>query len=681
MTPTIIDRIQANNIKGRNLDHQLAPITAIVGANATGKTAVRDAITIALLGYSPHLGKKPSATVELMTTGATMLDVKASFSNGTHTNRRWDVKKAIKASLDGVDMSADLNEIQFDFEQFTQAKPTERQRVLESLMDSTAGAEVVEEARLKIAESGLDLHIQFDSQGGKPVDGWLQKLEAEAKEEAKLSDQEVKTASATLLQLSATSAPVAFDAAALTKAESDKETADRKLGEAQERSRSIAERIENTPDKPDGEPVTESFVNARRADKAVAEKALQDHDTAMAEFNAAKREVNSIMGHYPDAIAAVDHSDVRFPDGLDDTLKAAQEADRQAATDVASARSTVVGLEQQWQTLTTKVNGLKAAHQCPTCGTKGDNFADAVQKLYDPEFAELDGKLTKARDEQTRLQGIQDGTFEQVQKLTLLLRQRSEHHRFRAERRCEEILRGAPEPTTDRAKLDRAVKDATEAVQEAEADLADWQAFNNFKTPSREEVTQAAEDLREAQEASVTLAGVIADLKTRQGAYEQALADVRRKTELETEVKTKTEASKAAKNLATWAKAKSLEVTAAAMKPILGICDVVLKDLIDGNLAIVGTEVGIQADAGFRSLKVISGSEAIAVSGALQIGLAQKSPIRMVMIDELARFDANRVPVFLRNLRTAKDQGLVDQILVFSHSPVGDLADVTILTD
>ena len=57
-----LKKIKARAFKGRSFEHSLGPVTLIHGGNFLGKTAVADAIRIALLGYSPRHGQQPSKT-------------------------------------------------------------------------------------------------------------------------------------------------------------------------------------------------------------------------------------------------------------------------------------------------------------------------------------------------------------------------------------------------------------------------------------------------------------------------------------------------------------------------------------------------------------------------------------------------------------------------------------------
>jgi hypothetical protein len=79
-------RLSLLNVKGVTGQFQLAPITIVTGSNSVGKTAILDAVTLALLGHIPALGKRPSSTFQLSSGPRMMVD-----ADGTRF--MWDQKK------------------------------------------------------------------------------------------------------------------------------------------------------------------------------------------------------------------------------------------------------------------------------------------------------------------------------------------------------------------------------------------------------------------------------------------------------------------------------------------------------------------------------------------------------------------------------------------------------------
>lgn len=62
-----ITSIKLENLKGQTCAYSVAPVTVLVGAPFSGKTAVLDGIRVGLLGFHPKLGKRPGDTFKLAT--------------------------------------------------------------------------------------------------------------------------------------------------------------------------------------------------------------------------------------------------------------------------------------------------------------------------------------------------------------------------------------------------------------------------------------------------------------------------------------------------------------------------------------------------------------------------------------------------------------------------------------
>ena len=88
----MITKVEASNLKGYSFSYKLEPLTIIAGPNFSGKTAVLEAIRLALLGYIPEVGKRDSATMELASERS--LSVSLSYSDRPEpTVRTWNEGK------------------------------------------------------------------------------------------------------------------------------------------------------------------------------------------------------------------------------------------------------------------------------------------------------------------------------------------------------------------------------------------------------------------------------------------------------------------------------------------------------------------------------------------------------------------------------------------------------------
>lgn len=87
----MITRIQYHNIKGKTGDHRLGKLSAILGANASGKTAALESVLFGMLGYSPRLRSKdakgvPNAEMFRLCSGSFM-SVRMETDAGVNTRR------------------------------------------------------------------------------------------------------------------------------------------------------------------------------------------------------------------------------------------------------------------------------------------------------------------------------------------------------------------------------------------------------------------------------------------------------------------------------------------------------------------------------------------------------------------------------------------------------------------
>lgn len=82
--------ISARNFKGLTFEENLAPITVLIGSNFAGKTARTDAIRLLLLGFLPELGKEARSTFGL--SSGSEMEVSGEFDNGLKIRRRFYLK-------------------------------------------------------------------------------------------------------------------------------------------------------------------------------------------------------------------------------------------------------------------------------------------------------------------------------------------------------------------------------------------------------------------------------------------------------------------------------------------------------------------------------------------------------------------------------------------------------------
>lgn len=100
--------ISAENFKGRDFQHDLRTVTVFVGANDSGKTAILDAVRVALLGYHPNLGKQNIDTIKLAGENRLDMNVTLGFEDDLVNSWTWrrnaknEIKKTEKVDIKDV---------------------------------------------------------------------------------------------------------------------------------------------------------------------------------------------------------------------------------------------------------------------------------------------------------------------------------------------------------------------------------------------------------------------------------------------------------------------------------------------------------------------------------------------------------------------------------------------------
>ncbi len=661
---TTIKSIQFLNLKGKSDEAELTPLTAVVGRNAGGKSAISQAITIALLGYLPSLGKLPNKTIQLMTSGASMLDIRAGLSDGSLINRSFRVGKSISSNLDGPDFSEQIIAAQLDFREFTSAKPTERQRILESLLASSGDSEVFGEAQKRVSMSQLDISLTL-------ADGWLQKLESDGREQARFLKQEIDTAARAILTLSAVDAPNLYDG------DRAKETRDKlaamrvELGQAKEAFDEISRRQQDAPERPDGEHVTaamidevESLLTKLRAEAGEIRNGWQ------AWSEAKTRAERLLDGHHgnspveatsdPMTLTELETSQKRFDDRV-------REATANKATAAANARHALA----QLQTVEARASELSKSDCCPTCGIAGELLTEAVNRILQDQVVEAKKKLNEAElhtnTAAAEMTAIEEARFELLQERV----KRRDHDCFLATKEADSIMREADlaRPEKTEIKITSEITAAESTLKRLRLESAQWQAFNTADVPTAQQADEACKRWQNASEAVASMEQVDSALSRERDLWNQYLADQERLSAMTAENVQREVKHGYAVELTKWAKAKSLELAAAAMRPLLDVCNLITCGLNIGELAIDGTAIGVSRDGNFLPLEVLSGSESAAVAAAVQVAIAGKSPIRLALIDELTTFEPERKKQFIDNLFGAIKSGKIDQVIVFDHDP------------
>ena len=678
-----ITNIKAVGIKSKaGFSHDLHPVTIITGPNAGGKTAIADAVKIAVLGYHPALGKQPGKTITLAPDKASVMETAARFSDGT------GIERSFKRTATGASVKVTGDEIegllpaQLHFEDFLAAKATERQAILSRLMGKVDTAKLTTDLTRKVAELGLgQFGFKIDaSVVGNPLTPLVEAVGESAKEVG----QSVKQARATLATLVAGAVPAAVDADALREAQDAVEATQRAVGT----SKAVRDEINRKfaapwPAQPHGEPPSDEQMAELELRHATLTEAVAKQD--LEALRRAVLDAQDILLSKRGQLNFFDHAakSVGEPPEMPEATAADVEVYEQRLF-AASGEKVNITMEKnecevKCTLLLNSINSIEKAGKCPCCGSEGDHLEVALTALK-KSLAAVKHDRDKQQAAEKEAEHRETLARKELDEATVSCRAWTAYRAALAKVPDGDDIARAAEAV---AVAEKRVADAGAALADASvvkeslttcerdiermaASLAAWHAYWEAKNarPSDTEGLETERKHADAVTAAESARSRLAALQADKAAYDQAVADQQRIADL---TKQADEAETTGKNLKTlkeWLREREREATVEAMGPLLKISQVFLDGVLSGELAVQGSDLGVSRDGQFIPLEVLSGMECAAVAAACQAAMASVSSLRLVIVDELGRMTDDNAQRFLANCGAAVEAGIVDQAIL-----------------
>ena len=619
----IIRKIQATGLKGLKFDIPLTICAAIIGPNSAGKTAVLDAIKLALLGYVPGLSKTNPGIWQLHGGDSPGLLVLAETSEGQQQERAW-MRSAKDGAISRSDrLSQTLPQIPLvllDANDFLSRTDNARMEVIFSLMSTAATpADKIPIMEAQLRAQSNDVGAIFIKEKMTPVVGeglerWLERALAMAGERKR---------EATAL------------VTAMTKTQ-----------------QSLASLQLSDPAQLEGE------VGSLESDLKAARLLVEQKRTAYAELDAAQKAQSQRQQR---------RLQLRQRQGRLSTAAKAELASLQAIHE----KATVADAMALYQAALEKLAAIKAkiavakaqvtdlvllkadvlSHkECPTCHSNKPTWKrqatakfEADEKALSDSLDALDKELTKAGEEFEASQTTCAQAEERFQRAGELQRQID----------TDELAK----ERADQASLDleELQKELQELGTAADGDEAERAAY------------EAQCEMQDAQQ-------IVADLEERQHRVAEILNDRKRLQQAKDTADESAHAAACFAKLVVFLQEARSQFIAEGIKPLLDVANHFAAGILPSPLEYANGAIGRRDERGrWISSDTFSGAEQVATHAALSAALGSQAPLRLIIMDEMGRLDPQAKKRFMENA------------LIALHGPDGDgkntLIDQLIVAD
>lgn len=632
------------NWQGRTFTTELAPLTAIIGKNLSGKSSVPNGLRVGMIGYSPKHGKSNAANWGFIgsVAGATQGGVELGFEGGQVNRLVFETKKGkieCKEKLLAVTVPPALMDLQEEFFKLSGPKRTD---FVFGKMDMAALGFSVEEitARLKrnvkatspseetelalgsIIEDVEDLdRSRIDA--GWNYQEWLAQVSAKIKGRADVAkgilDQMAGLIQGTTV-LQGTEAPLApFSATELSDART-------KLAELRAAKNSAASAIE-----------TRNRLTAARDAYAAAKPV--DHG---AEIEKTNLEIKAIQEKW---------------EGFESKVEPMANLRTEISTHLAIIKNAVADREKELAEREQELKSDRAAKCCPKCKSKSKAWKDFIAS-EEKRIEVLKDEIETHKKSLVAIASEFDGADAAYQK----------QHRLAQE--CQEAVQSVNGKLATVKQLEAAQKNCTVTLPHLggfRSETITIEAAKAKRESLDEQLKTAPEAKAPPSEAEISAAEAkvneLADLERKHIAKKQ---DALRAEE----GRAKHDNASAEKEICTLAYKEIEAIKTELMEKAFGEFMAKVELFTAGffrnsttGLIYRDGEIGYMRGAAWVSLDHFCGTEEMLTYIGLAVALAQDSPVRIVIVDEWLRDEVMRAQVAARLAGLVNDN-VIDQAIV-----------------
>lgn len=715
-----IERLNLQAFKGCTRTIEPAAFTIIAGPNSTGKTAIRDAIVIGLTGEHPQHGKTGPGLFALSSASTMSIQLNGP---GLDVNRQWTKKaKSVKATATGTDNLPATPMVMLDAGEFITATDASRLKMIFAVAKVTGSpqeitgivlAAVTDAEEGKAIESLLTPGEDERDNLQRWIDGTLERMGESQRnqkgEVARLTQAAQGLAALAAGDTAANAASIEKDRASIREA---LQLCQRKEGEFSARRGAAIRRASEI----------ERFREESSKLSALARLAPQ---LGLAEIEAlgkdASQELNRKQASYRDMLAIWQNqerhrlqahqlqeqiglleSQTKDAAAIDAHTKQLQaEGERLDREDqsIQEKREEVFRLKSQVQAagekdkaaqekiaeLQAQRSGFLGASCCPTCKASGQNWKAAALAALDEQIeqigaaaqeallaanepasaahtlgAECDKRAAQAREDRLAMRRNLNAHQARITDGQLAFRQLSEKREALAQVRTHIDPNMKAPKAPDTAGLEAKVEEYRAAWKAA-------QARDTLAVMTEPEPAESLEELDGLVRANAAEIETIRAQQKGLAQREEALSTQRdnaRKLQDAQTARANAENGVAQLGLAiAKMKEQKEEISAKAFNPLLETVARFTAGILPTSVEMNNGEIGRFEEGNWMPLRVFSGTHLAVTAAGIQAALGAQSPAKIVIVDELGRFDEPNKIRFAENVRDALKAGLIDQFI------------------
>lgn len=619
---TRLASIQAVNVKSPAFRYDLSAVNVVTGPNYGFKTAILQAVQLALLGYVPSL-PKTNAGIFSLSCGQAM-EVEARLTDGKVLTRSFVQKGGtIKASHLVPDKFV-VPDVLLDATEYLRLSDRERIKYVFGLVDN--GDKWSGEAILRVV-------------GETPIDCDKALVEA------------VVLAKKSVMDRLSESDMERYDSGGSVQEWLEKSAED--LRERVRNSNAALQRMEKFSQASVELRSNGNGVSAENVDRLLRDKrqALQEASNALAVAKASQETARRNEATRKELVHRL--SEPFDAKAIDSTRK--QISDLEAAQTervdlgdlafkVAEARGQLEAARNQHKNVMAELESVAAKHEmdlkspkCPHCGTGGKKFKAAVKKQFESHNKELMAAKTKTESEIATAQAAY-GAVQGAYEIAAIADKKAERDKLLLQSLKAEVLR-LETLACNRATWKKQLDGLTDAQAPTDADM-----FELNKTVAL--LNTEANDLNERRTRWIAQA------------HEQ-----KRMSEARTQRQSLEAELIALKSIVKSVELIQSEMVKSAFGKILGDCNKFCEGILLSRLDYHDGEIGRWNGSSWVPHRSFSGTESLISCASISAALARQSPIRIILLDELGRLVRENKIQLMERLLALTAEGFIDQVV------------------